>query len=157
MDDKWLYVHGLNVAEGVAAIAIWTIGGICIHFADRLITARFRIPALPKVYAAIVVFFAGMFFVPGQDNLVVRLASYVVGASLLSLVLRSIFKGFQELGIAAAFHSTQQGVGFEQSLQLAKTSLDFLGIGANKLTEKAEAFDAAMKRCATGAKTLVTP
>jgi hypothetical protein len=45
-------------------------------------------------------------------------------------------------------------VGFEESLQLARSSLDFLGIGGHKLTEKTEAFEAAMRRCAVGGKTV---
>jgi hypothetical protein len=119
--------------------------------------AQFTLRQLRRPHAdrrAIAVFFLGLFFFPGQDNWLLRLAAFIVAACFLGFVLRAIIKGYDDLGIGSAFRSTQLGVGFEESLGLASSSLDFLGIGGHKLTEKMEAFEAMMRRCAVGGKTV---
>jgi hypothetical protein len=58
-----------------------------------------------------------------------------------------ILRGFRTANILSAFRSTADGVGFTSSLKLAHNSIDFMGIGAHKLTTDPE-FEAAVLRCA---------
>jgi len=138
--------------EGLTAAAIFPLFGVLFHFGHNLLASSYKIPPLIKAYIGVVVFSLGLFFATGQTDWVARLGSCMAAAIFLILVLWSIFKGYQDVGIGAAFHSTQSGVGFQKSLRLATTSLDFLGTGASKLTEHTKEFEDAMKRCAVGGR-----
>jgi hypothetical protein len=106
MADSWLSTNGWGVFDGVAAAVFWAVGGVCLHKADQIISNRFKIRALFKVYGAIAVFFVGLFFFPGQDNWLLKVAAFVAAAISLGFVLRAIMKGYDDLGIGSAFYST---------------------------------------------------
>ena len=59
-----------------------------------------------------------------------------------------VFRAFNTLGIIDAHDKTQDGIDFKASLKMARSSIDFLGIGADKLTSL-KTFEETMKRCAT--------
>ena len=86
--------------------------------------------------------------------LVAYLLSSIVDLSWLFLGLGCVLTGsilwvarpFFLLGIVDAHKRTIDGIDFKTSLNLARSSIDFLGIGADKLT-KLEEFEGAMRRC----------
>ena len=53
---------------------------------------------------------------------------------------------FSEIGLIHADRSVEAGLGYDESLKLCKNRLDFLGIGASKLTSSSE-FVPAVTRC----------
>ena len=73
--------------------------------------------------------------------LVVAVASIVLGW----WALRGLFR----VGLIDAFSRTSSGIEPAASLKLAHESIEFLGIGANKLTTDPE-FEAAIRRCSSG-------
>jgi uncharacterized protein DUF5919 len=81
---------------------------------------------------------------------------YFQRAAVLFLILTSLAQGwfvFKELdqfwtiGLAGADKQTKTGIGYEQSLKLCTTSLQFLGIGAGKLLNYKSEFEQAIDRC----------
>jgi hypothetical protein len=54
---------------------------------------------------------------------------------------------FWRVDLVGADARIRDGVNYEKSLQMCTTSLDFLGIGASKLTSNQAAFQAAIDRC----------
>jgi hypothetical protein len=82
------------------------------------------------------------------------LLSPIIAPSWLFFGLAAVLMGsilwianpFYRLGIVDAHTRTVDGINFKTSLNLAQSSIDFLGIGADKLTKLAE-FEAAMLRC----------
>lgn len=59
----------------------------------------------------------------------------------------SELRAFWLIGFVGADRSIREGIGFERSLGLCRNSLDFLGIGANKLVQTGQVLDAAAQRC----------
>jgi hypothetical protein len=77
-------------------------------------------------------------------------------AAVWFLILTSLAQGwlvFKELnqfwtiGLAGADQETKSGIGYEKSLRLCTTSLQFLGVGAGKLRGYESAFENAIDRC----------
>jgi hypothetical protein len=66
------------------------------------------------------------------------------GASLF-LVGYYLLYPFTRAGIYASFDTTTKGIDFRRSLSLAHSRLDFLGVGADKLTRQPE-FEQALVR-----------
>ena len=67
-------------------------------------------------------------------------------AVALSLSTLWVLRPLSRLGIVDAHSRTVNGINFKSSLNLAQSSIDFLGIGADKLTSLKE-FEPAMLRC----------
>jgi hypothetical protein len=62
------------------------------------------------------------------------------------LVLREL-SSFWQIGIIGVDRTARQGIPYKTTLDMCTNSLDFLGIGAHKLTSERDAFLAAVKRC----------
>lgn len=154
MPSDWLSTNGWGTVDGVLATALCAFGAWIFHKAHRMVPRWFRVPVTYKAYGAIVIIFVAMYILPGQVDNRIHLITVCVGALILGFFMRGILGGYHSLGISTAYRSTEEGLGFEQSLTMATSSIDFLGIGAAKLTERTVAFDAAMKRCASGGKTV---
>jgi hypothetical protein len=58
-----------------------------------------------------------------------------------------VLKDISRVGIVNSFGSTETGITPVKSLSLAKRKFDFLGIGANKLTENTSEFAETVRRC----------
>ncbi len=72
--------------------------------------------------------------------------------STISFVLVSYFtwrelNQFWQLGIIGADREISRGIDYKRSLKLCSNSMDFLGVGAAKLTREVKEFEAAMERC----------
>lgn len=69
--------------------------------------------------------------------------TFTAGSLALELY---VLKDLSRVGIINSFRSTSSGVTPEKSLRLVKNSVDFLGIGAKKLTDSPE-FSKMVERC----------
>lgn len=69
-----------------------------------------------------------------------------ISSVIMALVARSELNQFWRIGLVGADAHISSGLNFSQSLRLATNSLDFLGIGASKLSSETE-FEAALLRC----------
>ena len=72
---------------------------------------------------------------------------WMVSTVLSVLVLFSSLRRFWSIGLVGADVPTKGGVDYVRALQLCSSSLDFLGLGASKLTRTNEIFVEAINRC----------
>lgn len=70
-----------------------------------------------------------------------------VSTGLVILVLILELNQFWRIGLVGADAHVIEGINYDKALKMVSSSLDFLGIGASKLTEKREAFEQAINRC----------
>ncbi len=63
------------------------------------------------------------------------------------VLMQAVLDKLSSVGILNAFPKTSSGISAESSLERVKKSVDFLGIGAKKLTDNAEKFEDMLKRC----------
>jgi hypothetical protein len=71
----------------------------------------------------------------------------VLSAFIPTLVLGSELIQFWRVGLVGADRQVRTGVDYVKALDMCSTSLDFLGIGASKLTDKREVFERAVDSC----------
>lgn len=135
------------ILQNLIANAIWALGGVVLwtlrNRLSTLLTNRFISPSslwfICIAFSAFPLICSYFFF------------GHIVAVSLgISLVIVAfagfwIVRPFSRAGIYAAYETTSKGIGFEQSLKLVHSKLDFLGIGADKLTRSAE-FEQALLR-----------
>lgn len=76
---------------------------------------------------------------------------FISAAFLICLALRYSLRGLINAGVVAAYETTEKGIDYKHSLERAERSIDFLGIGADKLSSLPE-FEAALRRCAVGGR-----
>lgn len=70
-----------------------------------------------------------------------------ISSVTMAFVARSELNQFWRIGLVGADAHIGSGLNFSRSLRLATNSLDFLGIGASKLSRETEEFEAALHRC----------
>jgi hypothetical protein len=75
-----------------------------------------------------------------------------LAASVLSFLVAAFFawkelNQFWRIGLIGADREISTGIDFKRSLDLCSNSLEFLGVGASKLTKEGDAFEKAMQRC----------
>jgi hypothetical protein len=70
-----------------------------------------------------------------------------VSTSLIITVLILELNQFWRIGLVGADAQVTKGINYARALNMVSSSLDFLGIGASKLTEEREAFEQAINRC----------
>lgn len=89
-------------------------------------------------------------------GIIAAVGSYYLGVTpwiaalvtVANIVLtQAVLKKLSSVGILNAFPKTSSGISAKNSLERVKKSVDFLGIGAKKLTDNAEEFEAMLKRC----------
>lgn len=79
---------------------------------------------------------------PSQAWILFSITSLAVGW----LITRELFS-FWRIGLVGADQSASLGISYVKALSFCRDSLDFLGIGASKLTMERDAFMAAIARC----------
>jgi len=70
-----------------------------------------------------------------------------VSCLAMSWIAWSELHQFWRIGLVGADAQIVTGIGFEQALTLVSSSMDFLGIGAAKMTSERAAFESAIARC----------
>jgi hypothetical protein len=71
----------------------------------------------------------------------------VAGILILGFVAYRELDQFWRVDLVGVDVRIQDGINYEQSLRMCSTSLDFLGVGASKLTNNREIFQGAVDRC----------
>lgn len=110
---------------------------------------RYSLLARVIVGLVIIAFVATVGLLVGGNAAVVLAATFLAFGLLVFWILRDV----TNVGITNAFETTKQGVSAEASLKEVKAKVEFLGIGASKLTDTPE-FDEMLKRCAMAGGTL---
>ena len=123
------------------AVIVFALGWLYSHFASRRPTyRRFTIVFVFAVWVlsnCICVYFF-------------RRQSYfflVLTTALLAWVVLSELYQFRRIGLVGADAHINKGIDYSKALSMASSSLDFLGIGASKLTKETDQFEKAVDRC----------
>jgi len=82
------------------------------------------------------------YFVARSAALIVFLSSV-----LIVWIVRPELNQFWRIGLVGADDQIRSGINFRRALGIVSNSMDFLGIGAAKLTDEKPEFDAAVGRC----------
>ena len=72
----------------------------------------------------------------------------LVALSAIAVFAWTVLRSLLDAGVSDAFTTTEGGINYQSSLRLAKRSIDFLGIGAAKLTSLPD-FEQAVTRCSS--------
>jgi hypothetical protein len=130
----------------LAATAAWALLVWLVSTLRRIAGARR--PVLRTLLLAL----ASLFFV--GFNIGVRYYYTAFGNAFLFISTSILVSGwwleirqFWLLGIVGVGSDPTSDSRYDRALQLCRNSLDFVGIGARKLTDRRVAFDAAMTRC----------
>lgn len=109
----------------------------------KLFVGRFSLRTRLTVGAILI----GLFATLGSHYL--NITPWVaVLVTIANIVLtQTVLDKLSAVGIMNAFPKTSSGISAENSLDRVKKSVDFLGIGAKKLTDNTEKFEAMLKRC----------
>jgi hypothetical protein len=70
-----------------------------------------------------------------------------LSSAVLVWIVHSELNQFWRIGLVGADRQIASGIDFQKALRLASSSLDFLGIGAGKLTDQRPEFEEAVGRC----------
>jgi hypothetical protein len=102
-------------------------------------------PALLFVFALI---FLGMNVWFGYNSSSsIYLLFFLISSLIFGWLIFSELLFFWRMGFLGGDRFIEKGVDYKKSLAMCKNSLDFLGIGANKLISERDAFRDAIKRC----------
>lgn len=72
---------------------------------------------------------------------------FLISSVILTLVVGGELNRFWAIGLLGADNTAAGGLDYLTSLSLCRKSLDFLGVGASKLTRLSSAFEATVQRC----------
>ncbi|MCL4552043.1 MAG: hypothetical protein M1305_00590 [Candidatus Marsarchaeota archaeon] len=72
--------------------------------------------------------------------------AFLVSAVVMAWIVRREVNRYWQVGLMGADSQTSRGIDYGRSLALVQNELDFLGIGASKLTRERE-FERAVERC----------
>jgi hypothetical protein len=132
-----------NAVYSIAVLAAFSIRGkISTLFTKRIVSPTLMFACYCGVSSLPLL---GTLFFDGLSALLFCLSSYLI----LLVVAWRLIDQFSRAGIYAAFEKTTEGIDFSRSLRLANARLDFLGVGADKLT-RTEEFEEALIRISRG-------
>jgi hypothetical protein len=136
-----------SLLNGVASNAIFLL---CCWGATRLLRVlesrspayrRLLLLVLAVLWIALDIFFYKT--LRGSSFLFASVLSFCVAAFFTWKELNQ----FWQIGLIGADRQISSGIDFKRSLSLCSNSLEFLGVGASKLTKEGDTFDKAVQRC----------
>ncbi len=135
----------------VLANAVWTILNVGLKTVYRWVTrgnsAR-RVGSVRSIGAAWVILNGACVYLCvhfGPDWCAVL--GVLISSTMMAWFVNSELSQFWRVGLVSVDSTIRSGTDFLRALQLATNSLDFLGIGASKLTDHKNEFEAAIARC----------
>ena len=140
LDFKGIYNNIVANALWVAAIAV---GGLVLVI-QRWIFRRLGLSSFFRLCVIHSALFVALYIAIGRPSEVWAYCLALIGVLVTSLL---ILRGYIFTGISGVYLTTEKGIGYKRSLEMANHSIDFLGIGGDKLTSLPE-FVPAMRRCA---------
>lgn len=150
LDQFLSWFDGKGFATNLISEFVLLLIAGAFYWFIRKLSLWFTVPSLWKAYGATIVCLGALYLAPVEPS-ALRVFAFLTTTAILLFILRTIFKGYEDIGLGAAFARTQHGVSFDQSLKIADGPLDFLGIGGDKLTKTGE-FERAMIRCASSGR-----
>ncbi|MGA3076173.1 MAG: hypothetical protein ABSG56_21090 [Bryobacteraceae bacterium] len=137
IDGFWINIVADVVVLGLTALLKWVHGKLALaNPADRV----WRVAAVGIFW--IVINTAYAYFFARSAALIIFLSSVLIG-----WIVRSELNQFWRIGLVGADDQIQAGINFKRALGMVSNSMDFLGIGAAKLTDEKTEFEAAVGRC----------
>ncbi|WP_424138462.1 hypothetical protein [Roseomonas chloroacetimidivorans] len=141
------HFDGPGVYNNLLASGIWAIFGLAALFLiwiSRRVFRIFRISAFWRITSANTSIVVLLFILIGTLH---TLPMFVIAAAAAIFASWFMLRGYTTLGVVDAYSTTEAGIGFAASLDMANGPIDFLGIGGDKLTSL-PSFEATMRRCA---------
>ena len=141
MSSQAIENFGVSLAAGILLLGLdallkWAHSKLTLKPAGRV----WRVVAIGLFWILINTAYA-YFFARGA-TLIILLSSLFIG-----WIVQSELRQFWRIGLVGADHQIQAGINFRRALGMASSSMDFLGIGAAKLTDEKVEFEAAVGRC----------
>ena len=142
MSDQVLESFWVNVVAGIALLAgVYLVQLLCVRLGQR--DPNRRISTLVCVVLCWLVFnVAYVYYFPKFSVVFV-----FVSCCVFAWIAWSELRQFWRIGLVGADAQIRSGLDFEKALSLVSNSLDFLGIGAAKMTAEGAAFESAIERC----------
>ena len=142
MNDIYINVLSEFIAAALLALLAW----LRAKFIFQLARANPRLPALTFTVLAVLL--------AGVSVIAVMVAPSKVWASAIIVMTWLVFiyfswrelRQFWDVGVKGADVRIDRGIDYKKALELCHNYLDFLGVGASKLTRLDE-FDKAVLRC----------
>jgi hypothetical protein len=141
---------GPGVYNNLLAWAIPTLVLLLWRQINRRLIRNFRINATSRIVVLIIACSLPFVLVlewPAQGMLYVLTIFAVLISSYRTV------RSFSRIGIIDAYPTTVGGIDYAAALKMAVKSIEFLGIGADKLSTEPE-FEAAMRRCGANGQTV---
>lgn len=136
--DSFLISLAASVCYGALIAALhWVRGRNATH------NPRYRRVVPGLTLTAWLLFNLGYFHFFHRQSYLVLIISTILSAWLL---FQEVYQ-FWRIGLVGADVETRRGIDYPKALALCSNSLEFLGIGASKLTGAGEAFQKAIDRC----------
>ncbi len=142
MSHQDLESFWINIAAGLALLAL---DGL-LKWGHRRITRgnpvyrKYIISALGSCWLALNAAYIHFFRVGAAIFM-------VLSSAAMAWIIWSEFRQYWRIGLVGADAQIASGLDFRTSLRMVSNSLDFLGIGASKLSAERPAFEAAISRC----------
>jgi hypothetical protein len=142
MSDQVLESFWVNIVAGIALLGgVYLVKSLCVRIGQR--DPSRRISTLVCVVLCWLVFNAAYVYYFPKFSVVFVFVSCCAFAWIAWSELRQ----FWRIGLVGADAQIQSGLDFSKALSLVSNSMDFLGIGAAKMTAEVAAFESAIKRC----------
>jgi hypothetical protein len=136
-----------NVLISLVGNAIWLILGLCLRFISNAGWTHYRTYFFIGFVALLLAAYPVSQYVEGTVAKLAIMAATALGVTTFGLA-RHLYK-LWAAGIESADLSMKEGTTAAKSLSLVSHGLDFLGVGASKLTAEKE-FEAMAQRCTQG-------
>jgi hypothetical protein len=137
IENFWISIAGGVVLLVIDAALKWAYGRLAVT------NPIYRVRILGAIALGwITVNSAYVYFVPRYAA-----AFILTSSAAIAWIARSELYQFWRIGLVGADAQIQIGIDFRKALNLVSNSMDFLGIGAAKLTGESSAFESAIARC----------
>jgi len=139
-----------GIYNNILSSIIWAIPVIVI-FAWRYVQRFFMFLGMAARYRLLVLI--ALCSMPFFAVLITSEYIYPYSLTVFALMAVSVLtiRGYSTVGIVDAYTTTIGGIDYKRALKMSKSSIDFLGIGGEKLTSEPE-FEQAMMRCASSGR-----
>lgn len=135
-----------EITVGIIAEVILAIASLVFHkLRDSL--ERLHPLARPVGLGVLALVYVGANVFIQACSIPYSLLLFIVSTCIFGFVVFTEFEAFWRLGLLGVDRTISGGIDYRKSLNLCTDRLEFLGIGASKLTNEREVFRAAIDRC----------
>jgi len=135
-----------QLLEGILLQAILAVASIVFRKARAFLGRSYPL-ARPVGIVVLALIFVGTNVFILWRSIPHPLLLFCISVFIFGWVVFAEFEAFWRLGLIGTDRTIAKGIDYRKSLNLCKDSLEFLGIGANKLVNEQKAFRDAINRC----------